>query len=69
MRLISLLFKLSCVAIFLYQSFSCVQQYMKQNTVSVSVLRGQEAYGIPRICFAFSGFELQTMSGCILDSY
>ena len=56
MRVFSVLFKIACVIFFLNESFSCLQEYLHQETVSVSVLGGQETYGIPRICFAFSGF-------------
>ena len=56
MRVFSVLFKIACVVFFLNESFSCLQEYLHQETVSVSVLGGQETYGIPRICFAFSGF-------------
>ena len=56
MRVVSFIFKLACVIFFLNESFSCLQQYLHQETVSVSVLGSQETYGIPRICFAYSGF-------------
>ena len=61
MKVVSVIFKLACVIFFLNESFSCLQQYLHQETVSVSVLGGQETYGIPRICFAYSGFHLLSL--------
>ena len=58
MRVFSALFKLACVIFFLNESFSCLQQYLHQETVSVSVLGSQETYGIPRICFAYAGLHI-----------
>ena len=69
MRVFSVLFKIACVIFFLNESFSCLQEYLHQETVSVSVLGGQETYGIPRICFAFSGFTLWDIQFIILQIY
>ena len=55
MRVISVIFKLACVYLFVDRSISCLQQYLNQETVSVSTLEGQEKYGFPKICFAYSG--------------
>ena len=55
MELFSILFKSCCCIIFLYQSFSCLDQFLNQDTVSVYSEERQEKHHTPKICFGLEG--------------
>ena len=57
MKVLSTLFKSCCFIIFLYQSFSCLDQFLNQDPVSVYGEEKQENHLTPVICFGLEGSD------------
>ena len=69
MELFSILFKSCCCIIFLYQSFSCLDQFLNQDTVSVYSEERQEKHLTPKICFGLEGRLFLSFAGLLLIGY